>query len=35
MLCETLMIMDGGAVVPVWVLVLDTPCEGGKEEAAK
>ena len=29
MLCETLMIMDGGAVVPVWVLCLDTP-EGGE-----
>ena len=25
MLCETILIMDGGAVVPVWVLMLDTP----------
>lgn len=33
MLTETVLIMDGGAVVPVWVLVLDTPGEGGKEEA--
>ena len=31
MICETLAILDGGAVVPVWVLVLDTPGEGGKE----
>ena len=35
MLCETLMILDGGAVVPVWVLVLNTPGQGGKDEATK
>ena len=35
MLTETVLIMDGGAVVPVRVLVLDTPGEGGKEEATK
>lgn len=29
MLTETLLILDGGAVVPVWVLVLDTP-DGGE-----
>ena len=28
MLCETLLILDGGAVVPVWVLCLDTPGTG-------
>ena len=33
MLCETVLILDGGAVVPVWVLCLDTPGEGGKDEA--
>ena len=30
MLTETVLITGGGAVVPVWVLVLDTPCEGGE-----
>lgn len=28
MLTDTLLILDGGAVVPVWVL--NTPGEGGK-----
>ena len=28
MLIETLLILDGGAVVPVWVWVLDTPGTG-------
>lgn len=32
MLCEMLMILDGGAVVPVWVWVLNTPGEGGMME---
>ena len=35
MLIETLLILDGGAVVPVWVWVLNTPGQGGKEEATK
>ena len=30
MLCETLLILDGGAVVPVWVWVLNTPGQGGE-----
>lgn len=33
MLTETVLILDGGAVVPVWVLCLDTPDQGGKDEA--
>jgi hypothetical protein len=29
------MATGGGAVVPVWVWVLNTPGQGGKEEATK
>lgn len=35
MLTETLLILDGGAVVPVWVWILNTPGEGEKCEATK